>query len=150
MLEDVWEDQLQVGEDFVRSVMDNLPQGPPPPRRAKQRHLKLAGLAGMIAIAPLLAARAIHFDGLGGSIAQLPGIGEPDLGGAERLLSALVGSVRSLPVALDWLSAMLPSVSLGTEFVGITVLLGLPALIALVGGATLVALATTTGILANH
>ena len=149
MLEDVWEDHLHVGEDFVRSVMDNLPQGPPPPRRRKRRHLKLAGLAGMIAIAPLLAARAIQLDGLGGSIARLPGIGEPDLGGAERLLSALVGVARSLPVALDSLSAMLPAVSLGTGFVGITAALALSGLGALACGATLVALATTTGLLAN-
>jgi predicted anti-sigma-YlaC factor YlaD len=149
MLEDEWEDQLHVGEGFVRSVMDNLPQGPPP-RRKKRRHLKLAGLAGMLAVAPLLAARAIQFDGLGSSVARLPGIGDPDLGGGERLVSTLVGVVRSLPVALDSLSAMLPTVSLGTGFVGITAALVCSGLVALGCGATLVALATTTGLLADR
>ncbi len=45
MLEDGLEDSLQVGEDFVRAVMDNLPAKPPKPERRnkkKRRALKLA------------------------------------------------------------------------------------------------------------
>jgi anti-sigma factor RsiW len=59
MLEEELADPLQVGEDFVRAVMDTLPHGPPPPARRKQRKsriLKLASLAGWIGLAPLLAA----------------------------------------------------------------------------------------------
>lgn len=42
MLEEGLTDPLQVGEDFVRTVMDNLPQGPPPARsRRDRRTLKL-------------------------------------------------------------------------------------------------------------
>ncbi len=45
MLEDGLEDSVQVGEDFVRAVMDNLPAEPPKPERRKKkkrRTLKLA------------------------------------------------------------------------------------------------------------
>ena len=45
MLEEDLEDVLSVGDDFLRSVMDNLPQEPPPrPRRRRdeRRSLKLA------------------------------------------------------------------------------------------------------------
>jgi anti-sigma factor RsiW len=56
MLEDGLEDPLQVGEDFVRAVMETLPNGPPPPQRKKKRRraLKLACLAGVIGLIPLL------------------------------------------------------------------------------------------------
>ena len=49
MLERDLED-LPVGEEFVRSVMDTLPQGPPPRRRGRRgwRGLKLAGSLGFL------------------------------------------------------------------------------------------------------
>jgi hypothetical protein len=59
MLEEGLDDPLQVDEDFVRQVMDSVPQGPPPPggrTRVKRRTLKLACLAGLVGLAPLLAA----------------------------------------------------------------------------------------------
>jgi len=44
-------DELPVGEDFVRSVMATLPNGPPPrtvtPARRKLRGLKLAGFTAL-------------------------------------------------------------------------------------------------------
>ena len=41
MLENGLEDRIPVGEEFVRSVMATLPDGPPPKSRRK-RHLMLA------------------------------------------------------------------------------------------------------------
>jgi len=62
MLEEGLDDPLQVGEDFVQTVMATLPQGPPPApshkRKAalrKRRLLKLASLAGLIGVIPLVA-----------------------------------------------------------------------------------------------
>jgi anti-sigma factor RsiW len=43
MLEQGLDDPLQVGEDFVRAVMDSLPQGPPPPRQRSARGLPALG-----------------------------------------------------------------------------------------------------------
>jgi len=43
MLESGLEDRIPVGEEFVRSVMATLPDGPPPaPKSRRRRHLMLA------------------------------------------------------------------------------------------------------------
>ena len=43
MLESGLEDRIPVGEEFVRSVMATLPEGPPPaPKSRRKRHLMLA------------------------------------------------------------------------------------------------------------
>ena len=61
MLEEGLEDSIPVGEDFVRSVMATLPDGPPPPtpRSARKRGLKLAVWIGLA-----LATGLAHFRSL--------------------------------------------------------------------------------------
>lgn len=142
---DEMEDQVQVGEEFVRSVMDNLPQGPPPVRtsskgRRRGRYLKLAGLGGWITLAPVLLSRALPVEPLS---SPLPALGQPDLEGGERLLAALVGVARTLPVALDSLSSWIPPVHVTLGIAGVVGTLALSALAAV--GCALTMLAAATG-----
>lgn len=142
MLEQGLEDPLQVGEDFVQSVMDALPQGPPPvPRRRKRRYLKLAGLGAWIALAPALLPRSLPLEGMTSS---MPAFGSPDLGGGERLLSALIGLARSLPVALDSASSFLPPMHLTVGVAGVALTLALTTALAAGCALTMVAAAMGT------
>jgi anti-sigma factor RsiW len=109
MLEDGLADPLQVGEDFVRAVMDTLPHGPPPPARRKKcksRTLKLASLAGWIGLAPLLAAAQEAGRLPSGAVWRLnPGLEVPLANGTTEGVQRLGGL---LVLALDRLAAGLP------------------------------------------
>jgi hypothetical protein len=112
MLEEGLEDPLQVGEDFVRAVMETLPVGPPPPRRRKNRRvLKLACLAGLLGLLPSFA--ALHG---GGGISGIPvgsrvaGPALPFPDGAAESLQQLGGllllALDRLAVGLSWSSGV--------------------------------------------
>jgi hypothetical protein len=106
MLEEGLADPLQVGEDFVRAVMDTLPHGPPPPARRKKcksRTLKLASLAGWIGLAPLVAAAQEAGRLSSGAVWRLiPGLETPLANGTTESVQRLGGL---LVLALDRLAA---------------------------------------------
>ena len=121
MLENGLEDRIPVGEEFVRSVMATLPEGPPPaaPKSRRKRHLKLAGtIAVLLGVAPAVA-------GLPGGAVTLLGLELPALAGpgspgpyetalevARGTAGALAGWLVGAPPELN---ASLPSLlSLGT------------------------------------
>jgi len=141
MLEEGLDDPLHVGEEFVREVMRNIPQEPPPrPAKKRRRFLKLAGFVALLATGPLAAARALRFEEFG---TRLPALSDPDLTAVERLLSALTGVVRSLPVALDSLSTSLPSFHATVGFLSMATLVAAAAIVALGCAGTILAVATT-------
>ena len=97
MLESGLEDRIPVGEEFVRSVMATLPEGPPPvagkPR--DKRGLRLAGtLAIVFGLAPAVAGRlpAAAADRLG---LELAGLG-PQGGVVETALGLLRGAAVAI------------------------------------------------------
>lgn len=141
MLDEGLEDPVHVGESFVRAVMDNLPQGPPPAPRRRRHDLKLAGLAGLIALGPALIPR---WSLAAGWRFELPGLGHPDLGAAERLFSAFAGLARTIPLVLDAVSGALPPLHVATGFAGLAAVATLAAA-AVFGCAATVAAAATTG-----
>lgn len=89
-----------VGEDFVQSVMDNLPQGPPPQARRKNRRrgLRLAGLAGALGAGSLWVAKLATFGAAGGGRLSSPAL---DLESAPGTLESLAGLIKTALVALD-------------------------------------------------
>jgi hypothetical protein len=115
MLEEGLSDPLQVGEDFVREVMENLPKGPPrPPRpRRSRRMLKLASIVGWIPLVPLVASApgvAARIPAVAEFKAMLPGFEAPmvdgfaegalRVGGVLMLVLDRLASGLSLPVEL--------------------------------------------------
>jgi anti-sigma factor RsiW len=109
MLDDGLDDPLQVGEDFVRAVMDTLPQGPPPRPRRKRRErraLKLASVAGLIGLARLLAAVQGATEIPNGTVWSLiPRLDAPLADGTAEATQRLGGLLLT---ALDRLAAGLP------------------------------------------
>jgi len=141
MLEEGLDDPLHVGEEFVRDVMRNIPHEPPPPREQKRRPiLKLAGFVALLATGPFATVRALRFEEFG---SWLPSLGDPDLAAAERLLAALTGVVRSLPVALDSVSTSLPSLHATIGFLSLATLVAATGFVALGCAGTILAVATT-------
>jgi hypothetical protein len=99
------EDQ-PVERDFVREVMANLPEAPPPlTGRRNRRGLKLAGLAGLIAVPALALSRTAWSGGTAGTAASLP---SPDLETAEGLAAAVVGLIRLTMSLLQTVAGSLP------------------------------------------
>ena len=97
MLESGLEDRIPVGEEFVRSVMATLPEGPPPVARKPRdkRGLRLAGtLAILLGLAPAVAGRlpAAAADGLG--------LGLPGLGTEGGVLETALELLRGTAVAI--------------------------------------------------
>jgi anti-sigma factor RsiW len=110
MLDEGLVDSLPVGEEFVQEVMDNLPQAPPPApkrKRKRRRGLKLAGLAGLVALARLaIGSQAATLEPQGG-LRLLPQLELPLGDGlAESVLR--IGGV--LMMVFDRLAAGLPAV----------------------------------------
>lgn len=140
LLEAGLDDRLPVGEDFVRSVMASLPAMPPPaPRFARRRKLKLACIAGFLAVAPLFAPRAVTLDGLA---ARLPLPGGPAPGSEEQLLTVLAGALRALPVALDAMAGFVPPLRTAASLPGFAAVSLLPAVVAVGLAAALVMIAS--------
>jgi anti-sigma factor RsiW len=142
LLEQDLEEPLQVGEDFVDSVMSNLPQEPPPapPRNRKSRRgLKLACLAGLLAMVPVEALRAPLFS----PRALLPSLPNFGVDSGAGLLESLGGLVGGALLVIDALVTSMPSVplpSLGLAAIGIALVI--PLLTGLVGAAGILAFAT--------
>ena len=103
-------DPVQVGEEFVQTVMANLPKEPPPRRRRnkKLRAVKLAGLAGILATLSHRTAEPVGSptaDGFWPVLPQWDPIapafafeGAPEAGGV--LVLALDALLRGLPVTV--------------------------------------------------
>ena len=132
MLEEGLCDPLQVGEDFVRDVMDNLPQGPPRPARSRRarRLLKLASIAGWIALVPLVASTsgvAARIPAIAGFKAMLPSFDVPVIDGlaegALRVGGVLMLVLDRLASGLTLPGELLPS--------GLLAMVGLVALVPL-------------------
>jgi predicted anti-sigma-YlaC factor YlaD len=103
MLESGLEDRIPVGEEFVRSVMATLPEGPPPaaPKSRRRRHLKLAGtIAVLLGVAPAVAAR---FPGDAGMLLglDLPGLAGRGSGPYEAAVELARGTAGA---AASWIS----------------------------------------------
>ena len=93
-------EDFPVGEDFVQSVMDNLPQGPPPQRRRRERRrgLRLAGLAGALGAGSMWVANLTTLGSTGGGRIGSPAL---DLESAPGTLESIAGLVKAALVALD-------------------------------------------------
>jgi hypothetical protein len=142
MLEERLDDRIPVGEEFVRSVMATLPEGPPPRRgvgRGTKRGLKLAGVVGVSALAGQVVARIPG---------DLPAVGRLaantgwDVSPADSATPLLLGLVRATAAVAETLAGVfavdwsLPAVGLATVVAAAGVL-G----IGLLGGSALLALA---------
>ena len=142
ILDEEFEDCLLVGEDFVRDVMANLPQEPPPRPRAKKsrRNLKLAGYAGLFIGLSALALRGVE---LGGS--RLPTLALPRLEsvGSDGGFESMLGLSHLLLVVAEFIGRHLPTVELSPIGLGSLLVAALFATAACgVGGTTLLALAS--------
>jgi anti-sigma factor RsiW len=122
MLERDLED-LPVGEEFVRSVMETLPQGPPPRRRGRRnwRGLKLAGSVGLLGAGALTVSQWLSAGRGGVARIGLPATdfetgpsGLENLAGLARLATGALEALRDLTVAL-------PSVGGGAELLAAAV-----------------------------
>ena len=141
MLESGLEDRIPVGEEFVRSVMATLPDGPPPvARKSRGKHgLKIAGTVGiLLGLAPAVAGR------LPGSAADplglpLSGLDAPSANGAyEAALELLRGTIVSIAA---WLGGAPLDLSVFVPSLGWTALLAVLALGALAASSGVLALA---------
>jgi len=131
MLEQGLEDPVPVGEDFVRAVMETLPLGPPPAprRRCARRHLKLAGLLALSALAPLISSSPHGAESAGEGLSGLLPL--PQVPIADGLADGVLHLSGLLLTAVDRLAA---AAALGGD-------LPLPGLVA---GLALVPLALAT------
>ncbi|HXV75444.1 MAG TPA: zf-HC2 domain-containing protein [Candidatus Polarisedimenticolaceae bacterium] len=145
MLEDGLEDSIPVGEDFVRSVMATLPDGPPPgpqQERKRRRRFDLAlviGAAVGVGVTQALAAGwpplSIEPGGWAWPALDLPVVGDPGAG-----LSSLF---RSAAIASDGLASLAAIHSASFSTLGATVVAGAFGVVAfaLLGGSTVLAVA---------
>ena len=108
MLEEGLEDSIPVGDDFVRSVMATLPEGPPPgpPRPGRKRGLKLAVWIGLA----LAAGQAVS------GRWPLPGGGIPSLTLPVIDVPAGEGTFRGLLEWVRWASLAFDSLVSGAPF----------------------------------
>ena len=110
MLEEGLVDPLPVGEDFVRDVMANLPQGPQPApdrKRRRRRMLRLAGLVGLLTLAPLVAGAPAVGRVARRGFSLLP---ELDVPLADGLAAGAMRLGSLLMLALDRLASGMPLV----------------------------------------
>ena len=100
MLEDGLEDSIPVGDDFVRSVMATLPEGPPPrePEPRRKRGLKLALWAGFALVAGQIGSGRWPVPEGGWPSISLPSI---DVPAGEGALHGLLDWVRWAALAID-------------------------------------------------
>ncbi len=134
MLEDRLTDPLSVGEEFVESVMAQLPSEPPrPPRPGRRRAFNLAGFAAVLGVLPLA---------LRGFLVEwgtpLAGIYRPEIPGAEGAMETWIVPSQWLLSAVGTIALELPNVIRGVSH---SVTLGTLALVPvaafLLAGATL-------------
>jgi predicted anti-sigma-YlaC factor YlaD len=146
MLEEELSDPLFVGEDFVRAVMAHLPsESPRALRRRRRGILRLAGIGGLLVLAPALAPRGLPSLGRG----PLAGLAGADLDAAERLAQVAASAARMIPIALDALSAAVPTIRVASGFAGLAAAGAFLLTAALLAAATVVA-AATTGLLSRR
>jgi len=140
MLESGLGDQVPVGEDFVRSVMDALP-GEPPPQQKPRRSTNLK-LASFSALATLLWLGGLERAATG---AHLPVPGAPafDLGSPGHV-EGLAGVGRLLAVAANAAWSGLPAVATPDGILRVGLAVGGSAVLAGFAAVALVAVATRT------
>jgi predicted anti-sigma-YlaC factor YlaD len=133
MLELGLTDRVPVGEEFLRSVMDALPSGPPPRSKPKRVGLKLASLA-LFAALP--------------SLGSIEGVGRPlDFGVpvppaldlADPRFEGLADVGRLVAVAVDAARHGLPAMTTPHDLVGAGLALGGIALVAAFVAVTILA-----------
>jgi anti-sigma factor RsiW len=122
MLEEGLEDNIPVGDDFVRSVMATIPEGPPPrdPAPKRKRGLKLAAWFGVALV--LSRAASGHWPLPDGG---WPGFALPsvDLPAGADGLQGLLECVRWAALALDAVAGGAP-VEISLSVVGLAALVG--------------------------
>ena len=142
MLEQDLEDEVHVGEDFVKSVMANLPAEPPPdPRPRKKRVLKLAGLAALLGGLQVFAASRSVIEVAFGSSWSAP---SPTLPGAEGAFEGLTRVGNLVGLLLNSITAGLPGLLRPLGGIDPLVVLAPAALAALLGSVAVLALAART------
>ena len=108
-------DAVAVGDEFVGSVMEALPEGPPPvvSRRRTRRGLRVVGSAGVVAALALLTARlAPAGSGLAAPIARTwseldrSGPWSDGAGAALQIVLAALERVVAVPMALPELGLL--------------------------------------------
>ena len=140
-------DDLPVGEDFVRTVMATLPDGPPPDadlaarRRTARRGLKLAGLIGLLAASGLQLWQQVAVQGF---VAR-PALPTPSLDQSETILQAIAGLVGFVLMTLEALAGLLGMS--GNWAFDAPGLAGAVGLLAAIGGLVLFATATVSTLL---
>jgi anti-sigma factor RsiW len=98
---------IPVGEDFFQSVMDSIPEDPPPAQAEEQKRksrngMKLAGFAGLIGAGALLLSRMTLLQGSPGFMSALPSTdldtanGSPLLTGNLDILGGAAAAVLLL------------------------------------------------------
>lgn len=141
MLEEGLDDSIPVGEDFVRSVMATLPDGPPPrtPRPGRKRGLKLAAWIGLALAAGQTISGRWPLSGGGMPSLTLPVI---DVPAGEGTFRGLLDWVRWASLAFDTFVGGAP---FGLSLSGIGLALGAVAaatlLVGAIGASAIVAVA---------
>lgn len=140
MLEHDLED-LPADEEFVRTVMSTLPEGPPPRRHRLRRGLKLAGLAGLLGWIGQAAARNLQFGAPEAPTFALPHL---DLGVADGALQGFAVIVRLTMIALETVRGLAPLLAASHPRTTGVAAFGLTALLLVAGGSMLVCVAAGT------
>jgi predicted anti-sigma-YlaC factor YlaD len=141
MLEEGLEDSLPVGDEFVRSVMATLPEGPPPEDRktGRNRGFKLAGFAGLLLALGQDAAARLPMGGLERPALALPNV---DLPAGDGAYQGVLDLIRWAVLAFETLAGRIPIEvalpSLGTAFLAAT---AVAAGVALLGSSAAIAMA---------
>lgn len=131
MLEEGLEDSIPVGDEFVRSVMATLPEGPPPrtPKPGRKRGLKLAVWSGVVLGLVQAMASRWPLAGVGRPSLTLPTL---DVPAGEGAWNGLLDWVRWAALAFETLAGGAPfELSLS----GIGLALGTTATVSLLIGA---------------
>ena len=141
MLEEGLEDSIPVGDDFVRSVMATLPDGPPPPTSKSEhsRGLKLAALVGLLLTLGQAAAGRWPVSGGARLSLALPNIDMPAGGGPfQGILEVARWTVLAVETLAGGLPLELPLPGIG---LAVSAMMALTMLTGVVGGSAVLAAA---------
>jgi anti-sigma factor RsiW len=138
MLESGLADRVPVGEEFLRSVMNSLPSGPPPKRKPRRVNLKLASFG---VLAALLSLSGIEHAPIEGGRLPLPTVPALDLA-APGELDGIASAGRLVAVAIEAARSGLPVVTTSHDLVAAGLAVGGSIGLATLAGLTLFAVAT--------